>query len=184
MTPPPFQIDGLTWTVLDERSGVQDDKGVWRRDDFGEVEKLDPSVFALVHQCCETGTDFMREEKPKEAHGAFLGVLELVPKPLGRWNAVGWALVALGHVHVIQGSWTTARQVLSDAMWSPGVFGNPWAHRLKGQVHLALSERDRAIDDLARAYMGAGREVFKGAGPECMALLEQVLEPEGLSGIR
>jgi len=177
MTPTPFHFDGLTWTVLNKRSGVQDEKGVWRRDDDAEVEQLTDSVFAVIEHICKTGAGFMQARQPRQAHDCFVGVLELVPKPLGRWNAVGWALLALGHAHVSQGSWMTARQVLSDAMWSPGVFGNPWAHRLKGQVHLALSERERAIDDLTRAYLGGGRAIFEGAGPEHMALLEQVLEP-------
>ncbi len=177
MTPDAFHFEGLTWTVLDRRSGVQDEKGVWRRDDSAEVELLPDSVFAVVHTFCKTGAEAMQAKRPREAHDSFVGVLELVPKPLGRWNAVGWALLALGHTHISQASWNTARQVLSDAMWSPGVFGNPWAHRLKGQVHLALSERERAADDLARAYMAGGRAIFEGAGPECMVLLEQVLEP-------
>jgi hypothetical protein len=176
MTPTAYHFDGLPWTVLDARSGVQDAEGVWRRDDEADVECLSDAKFALVRSCCEAGIEFMKTQQPQMAHDSFVGVLEFVTEPVGRWNAVGWALLGLGHVHVSQNSWVTARQALSDAMWSPGVFGNPWAHRLKGQTHLALGERERALDDFTRAVMGGGTEVLKGTGPEVTALLEQGID--------
>ena len=177
MTPAPFRIYNLTWTILDKRAGVQDGQGVWHRDDDADVPTLDRDVFAAVRKHCNQGEAHMKERHVRQARESFIAAIKLLPEPLGQWNAAGWALLALGHAHVVTNDWQIARQVLSDAMWSPGVFGNPWAHRLKGQVHFALNERDRATDDLCRAYLMAGRDVFEGSGPECMALVEQVLTP-------
>ncbi len=175
MTPTEFQIEGLTWTKLDARSGVQDMRGIWRRDDLADLKQLDDHLFEGVRELCTAGEQHMANREAQKARDCFGQAVVLLPPPRGRWNAAGWALLALAHVHVAVQDWKTARQILSDAMWSPGVFGNPWAHRLKGQVHYALGETERAVDDLTRAYMGAGRPVFEGAGPECLALVDEAV---------
>jgi len=175
MTPKEFQVSGLTWTALNPRSGVQDEHNIWRRDDEADVDRIDDELFGQIEALCVQGREHMRSKRPWDAHLAFAAAVKLVPEPIGRWNCTGWALLALGHVHVVAQNWSTAREILGDAMWSPGVFGNPWAHRLKGQVHYALNERERAVDDLTRAYMGAGRPVFKDAGPECLVLVEEAV---------
>lgn len=176
MTPVKFQIEPFPSTVLNPRSGVQSGHGTWFRDDHEEVELLDPALFAEVNKQCELGAQRMREQKPEAAQALFKAALRLLPEPLGRWNAAGWTLLALGHVCVVQSHWEIGRQVLTDAMWSPGVFGNPWAHRLKGEVHLALDEKDRAADDLLRAYKAAGHAVLEGTAPGCLALIEEKLQ--------
>ena len=176
MTPERFQLEPHPWTILDPRSGVKDDLGVWRRDDHAEVALLDPGLFAEVRGLCEFGAQRMRDQGPDDAQVRFKDALGLLPEPLGRWNVAGWTLLALGHVWVAQSRWELSRQVLTDAMWSPGVFGNPWAHRLKGQVHLALGERERAADDLLRAYRAAGHAVLEGTAPGCLALIEETLQ--------
>ncbi len=177
MTPTDFRIEGHTWTVLDPRSGVQDEQGVWRRDDEAEVELLDERSFFIVQQGCRLAGEHMAARRPRETHKALVTVLEQLPQPIGRWNATGWALLALGHAHVAAKNWDLARQVLSDAMWSPGVFDNPWAHRLKGMVHLELGEHERAAHDLTRAYLGGGRTIFGEHEPACMSVVSDVLEP-------
>ncbi len=179
MTPTQFCIEPYPRTVLDRRSGVQDGLGVWRRDDEAEVDTLDELLFNEIEHCCQLGIQHMRDRQPSDAQEQFLQALRHLPEPLGRWNAAGWALLALGHVAVTRENWNMARQVLTDAMWSPGVFGNPWAHRLKGQVHLACEERDRAADDLVRAYRAAGQAILEGTAPGCLALIEESLGEDG-----
>lgn len=182
MTPTQFRTEQHPWTVLDARSGVQDPLGIWRRDDQAEVDSLPPEKFAEIEEAGELGGLWMREKKFAKAQARFLAALRLLPEPLGRWNAAGWLLLALGHAAVAQSAWPLARQVLSDAMWSPGVFGNPWAHRLKGQVHFALGEEARAADDLLRAYRAAGHAIMEGTAPGCLTLIEETLRKAAAAG--
>ncbi len=175
MTPNKFHIEPFPRTVLDARSGVQSVQGAWYRDDNEDVEVLDSMLFAEVRDQCELGAERMREQQPEAAQALFMAALRLLPEPIGQWNATGWILLALGHACVVQGRWDLGRQVLTDAMWSPGVFGNPWAHRLKGEIHLALGERERAADDLFRAYKAAGHAILEGTSPDCLALIEEII---------
>lgn len=45
-------------------------------------------------------------------------------------------------------------------MHCPGAIGNPFIHLRLGQAQLELGNTDRAADELMRAYMGGGLEIF------------------------
>ena len=156
VTPPPFRFDDLTWTVLDDRSGVYADWR-WHRDDVANVPRLDGDTFGRIRDACAWGARHLRAGRHREAHNAFQQVLGWVPSPQVRWNATGYALLALGQVHVCTHRWSSARDILCDAMPCPGVYGNPWAHRLKGVVHFELGQLSQAREELFRAYAGASR---------------------------
>ena len=55
---------------------------------------------------------------------------------------------------------TSAREALQYAMTCPDAVGNPFLHMRYGQVLLDAGEKDAAADELIRAYMGAGPEIF------------------------
>ena len=46
-------------------------------------------------------------------------------------------------------------------MTCPGGLGNPFLHLRLGQVLLDQGHDDLAADELMRAYMGAGAEIFE-----------------------
>jgi len=95
----------------------------------------------------------------------FVEAFNLLPEPREQWNAAGWLLVALGENAIRAGSFQTAEGPLTDAMWCPGTIGNPWVHLRCGQMRFELGQQDRAADELARAYMGGGRDIFEGQDP-------------------
>ena len=61
-------------------------------------------------------------------------------------------------------------------MSAPGTIGNPWVHLRLGQVKFELGDMKRAADELARAYMGGGRECLRDEDPKYFALVEEVLK--------
>jgi hypothetical protein len=111
------------------------------------------------------------------AFDLFIEAYNLLPESGEKWNAAGWILVALGENAIRAGSFETAEGPFVDAMWCPGTIGNPWVHLRCGQMRFELGQMDRAADELTRAYMGGGREIFEGLDPKYFALLEEVLEP-------
>jgi hypothetical protein len=64
-------------------------------------------------------------------------------------------------------------------MHCPGAIGNPFLHLRLGQCQFELGNLDRAGDELARAYMGAGNEIFVGAEKYFEFLKTRLKPPPG-----
>ncbi len=62
-------------------------------------------------------------------------------------------------------------------MHCTGAIGNPYLHFRLGQSQLELGNTERAADELARAYMGAGKEIFKYDDPKYFEFLKTKLKP-------
>ena len=88
----------------------------------------------------------------------------------------GRLLVAMGTVAIATGDFAEAMAPLVDAMHCPGTMGNPWVHLLLGRARLETGD-PRATDELARAYMGGGREIFAGLDAKYFAAVERALRP-------
>lgn len=63
-------------------------------------------------------------------------------------------------------------ETLSFAMRCPDAMGNPFLHLRLGQCQFELAALDRAADELARAYMGGGPELFSQEDPKYLAFLK------------
>lgn len=48
-------------------------------------------------------------------------------------------------------------------MRCPEAIGNPFLHLRLGQCQFEVGNLDRAVDELASAYLGAGEEIYEGA---------------------
>ena len=181
MTPKRFlDSDGgsFAYTVLDDRAGVGHTKGCYTLAPDGQkVARLPAETFAAVKAKAKEGERRMADGDFGGVFNLFVEAFNLLPAPRERWNAAGWLLVALGENAILAGSFQAAEGPLTDAMWCPGTVGNPWVHLRCGQMRFELGQMDLAGDELARAYMGGGREVFEGQDPKYFALVEQVLQP-------
>jgi hypothetical protein len=62
-------------------------------------------------------------------------------------------------------------------MHGPDALGNPFLHLRLGQCRFELGDLDRAADELARAYMADGEDVFDGEDPKYLAFLKTRLQP-------
>ena len=78
-----------------------------------------------------------------------------------QWEAATWILAAVGDVNFLGGDYVAGRDNLSNAMRCPGAIGNPFLHLRLGQCVFEVGDLDRAADELMRAYMGAGTDIFK-----------------------
>jgi tetratricopeptide (TPR) repeat protein len=165
-------------TVLDDRAGIRHAKSCYTLAPEGQnVARLPAETFAAVQGKAEEGERRMAAGDFRGAFDLFVEAFQFLPEPREQWNAAGWLLVALGENAIRAGSFQTAEGPLTDAMWCPGTIGNPWVHLRCGQMRFELGQMDRAADELARAYMGGGREIFQGQDPKYFALVEQVLQP-------
>ena len=56
-------------------------------------------------------------------------------------------------------------------MLCPGAAGNPFRHLRRGQVLFEQADYDAAADELMRAYMGGGLDIFAEEPPKYLDFL-------------
>lgn len=117
------------------------------------------------------GDELGKLRRFEEAISKYNQAWELVPEPKSDWNASTWLLAAIGNA-AFQGGWyESAREALEFAMHCPDAIGNPFLHLRLGQALFEKGELDRSADELMRAYMGAGDEIFAAEDPKYRAFL-------------
>jgi tetratricopeptide (TPR) repeat protein len=102
----------------------------------------------------------------------FVDALALLPEPVTQWGEATWLLTAIGDVQFQAGHFEQARTALSDCMHCPGTIGNPFIHLRLGEAQFELGDLTRAADELTRAYLGAGEEIFSQESPKYFAFLK------------
>jgi tetratricopeptide (TPR) repeat protein len=139
--------------------------------------ELDDATHARITSLSERGNALAESGDLDGALQAYRQALAIVPAPVHEWEAATWILAALGDVLFQQGKYSEARDSLKEAIRCPGAIGNPFVHLRLGQAHYELGEHERAKDELARAYMGGGDELFEGEDRKYKVFIQEILRP-------
>jgi hypothetical protein len=91
-------------------------------------------------------------------------------------EAATWIFAAIGDVHFLSGDLNQAYTAFSQATQCPAGAGNPFIHFRLGQIQMELGNEVIAADELARAYMAGGKEIFKGENPKYFDLVRRNLK--------
>jgi tetratricopeptide (TPR) repeat protein len=126
------------------------------------MTELDDVVYERIRALCAEGDASARYEDFPAALAKYWAAWDLLPEPKTQWQAATWILAAIGDANYLGGDFQAGRDNLSMAMHCPEAIGNPLLHLRLGQCQYELGNLDRAADELARAYMGAGADIFRG----------------------
>jgi tetratricopeptide (TPR) repeat protein len=135
-------------------------------------DELPEAVYAQVKALSAEGDAHAESGAHDAALRCYADALRLLPEPWEKWKAATWLLAAIADVHFSAKRFVAVRDAVSDAMHCPGAIGNPFLHLRLGQACFELGELDRAADELIRAYMGAGDEVFEQEDDKYLAFLK------------
>lgn len=104
---------------------------------------------------------------------------KLIPEPKDNWEASTWLLAAIGDACFLSNNFRSGNDAFAYATRCPGGFGNSFIHLRLGQCQFELGNLDAAADELCRAYMGAGSEIFSHDNPGAVSagLLRRGREP-------
>ena len=133
----------------------------------GEIMSWEEEIDALAEQ----GNDRMDAEDYLGAVEFFDRAWLLLPEPKTQWPQATWLLASIGDAHVLRGDFETAHAALTTCMHCPDALGNPFIHLRLGQAQFELGNEPRAADELMRAYMGAGPEIFSDEDPKYIDFL-------------
>ncbi|HEV7777378.1 MAG TPA: tetratricopeptide repeat protein [Luteibacter sp.] len=138
--------------------------------------ELDEAIYAEVERLSAEGDALAEDGNHEEAKARFLEALQLLPKPHGNWVAATWLYVAIGDMQFQLGDAEGTKQSFETAVQCPDGLGNPFIHLRLGQANLDLGNADRAADELTRAYMGAGMDIFMEDDPKYLDFLQTRIE--------
>lgn len=133
---------------------------------------LPDSIHDEIKRLCAVGDESAERGAYADALASYWAAWELLPEPRTNWEAATWILVAIGDANYLGGDFIAGRDNLSNAMHCPGAIGNPFIHFRLGQCQFEIGNRERAADELMRAYMGAGREIFDQEDPKYFQFLQ------------
>ncbi|MGE3807420.1 MAG: hypothetical protein AB7K24_22375 [Gemmataceae bacterium] len=120
------------------------------------------------NQLADKGDDAAALQKYKEAW-------ELIPDDKANWEASTWILASTGEVFFRQRNFEKALNLFLRAVQGPNGLGNPYIHLRIGQLQFEAGNLKGAGDNLTRAYMGAGEEIFEREDPKYLTYLRTIL---------
>lgn len=130
------------------------------------MAELSDEIHEDIKRLSANGDRLAQQKNFAAALKSYWAAWDLIPEPKTDWNAGTWLLAAIGDANFLAGDFVAGRDNLSHAMHCPGAVGNPFIHLRLGQCHFELGALDRAADELMRAYMGGGPEIFRGQSPK------------------
>jgi hypothetical protein len=128
-------------------------------------------LYQAVKLHCAEGDGLASVRKFEKAITEYNKAWLLIPDPKNDWEAATWVLAAIADAAFLGGHATTAREAIEYGMTCPGALGNPFMHLRFGQILFENNEIDRAADELMRAYMGAGPNIFVPKDPKYLSFL-------------
>ncbi|WP_321945849.1 tetratricopeptide repeat protein [Paraburkholderia sp. J10-1] len=137
-----------------------------------ERQELDANTHEAIKALCAIGDQLAGKRRFEEAIGEYNKAWELVPEPKNEWGASTWILAAIADACFLAGYKTSALEALRYVMTCPDAVGNPFLHLRLGQVLLDTGLPDAAAEELIRAYMGAGKEIFELEDPRYFEFLK------------
>ena len=136
------------------------------------MAELSDETHAQIQQLCAEGDQLAEAKRYADALKPYWAAWDLLPEPQTDWEAATWILVAIGDANFLSSDFVAGRDNLSQAMHCPDAIGNPFIHLRLGQCQFELQALDRAADELMRAYMGAGPDIFKDEDPKYLQFLQ------------
>lgn len=134
-------------------------------------------IYERITKLCEEGNELLDTENYDEAYHRFMAALNLIPHPQLEHEAAGWILGTLGDLYFSTADYRQTVNAIGQAMHCPGALGNPFLHLRLGEAQFELGDLDRAADELCRAYVGAGAEIFKDEDSKYFAFLKTRIQP-------
>ena len=107
----------------------------------------------------------------RAAYEALMAVFSTYETP-GMHRDGAELFMRLADLYAQGNDFTTTLKAWTDAIHCPGAIGNERLHLRLGKAQLELGDETRAADELCRAFMGGGREIFDGEDPKYFAFLK------------
>ncbi|QRK10815.1 hypothetical protein JQX13_12520 [Archangium violaceum] len=138
---------------------------------------MDDARHERIAELCAMGEELAERKDLESALLKFREALALIPRPVEEHDAALRILCAIGDTCFLMGRFSEGKHALQGAVRSLGGLGPPILHLRLGQCELELGNRERAGEELLRAYQGGGDALFEGHDPKYLALVKSLMQP-------
>lgn len=125
------------------------------------MNEIDDELYSRILELSENGESLFDEGKIEAALLKYEQALELVPKPKNDWEASTWLYVAIGDCFFFLKDYSKSVNAFYNALNCPDGIGNAFIHLRLGQCQFELGQLSKAEDNLLRAYMAEGVDIFE-----------------------
>jgi hypothetical protein len=132
---------------------------------------LPDNIHSHISKLCADGDAQAELSDFKGALTHYAQAWSSLPDPKTQWTASTWILVSISDMNFQMGEFHSAKDTLTTAMQCPDAIGNPFIHLRLGQCLFEVGELDHAADELIRAYMSEGSELFQADDPKYLQFL-------------
>ncbi|RZU38568.1 tetratricopeptide repeat protein [Fluviicoccus keumensis] len=136
------------------------------------MSQLPDALHKEIASLCQQGDELSKAGKLEEAKTSYVNALRLLPQEHRDWEASTWIYVAIGDIHFRLGNHERAFRCFYNAIQCPKGLGNPYIHLRLGQLYFEQADLDKSADELTRAYMGGGLDLFLEDDPKYLSFLE------------
>lgn len=134
--------------------------------------KLSDHISDRIDELSERGNLLLDEGGDWEgAVEVWKQALALLPPPVTDWEAATWLNASIGEAYYAGGQSEDALAYLFDALNCPDGHMNPFILLRVGQILVDQGRTDEGVEQLLRAYMLDGEDVFEEGGERYLQLL-------------
>ena len=141
------------------------------------MPQLSNEMQAEIDLLCAQGDAHADLDRFPDALALYWAAWDLLPEPKLECAAATWILAAVGDANFLGRDYVAGCDNLSTVMHCPGGIGIPFLHLRLGQCHFELGDYAHAFDELQRAYMGGGADLFDDEDPKYLDYLESHRPP-------
>ena len=134
--------------------------------------QLPDGVYEEVRALCKQGDEEAKTGSRQAARQNYMAALQLLPGDPRVWDAATWIYVSIGETYFGEKDFENAFKCYFNAVQSAGGLGNTLVHLRLGQLYYEGGKLEKAGDELARAYMGAGADIFIREDPKYFEFLK------------
>ena len=145
------------------------------------ADELPAELHEPIDRLAEKGNALMEIGSYAAAEATYREGLQMLPPPLERWSATLWFLSSIGDAQWHAGDHQRGIDTWRDAILYGGL-GNPFVHLRRGQTLFQLGNQEESANELLRALLIAGAEIFDAEPDIYWEFITAVAKPpEGLS---
>lgn len=153
-------------------AGLFDDDDDDDEADDGLPPALDDEVDLAIQDLLDQADELAEESRFLDAIRVFAQALEKLPEPQMEYDYAMHGYAGIGDAHFLLKDFNSSLDAFEKAKMCEGGIANPFIHLRLGQCYLELKQEDNSADNLTRAYMSAGMEIFEDEDPVYLKFLK------------